>query len=225
MKAGTRDVLGKGATLPGGYSWVFLVGVCHPVLQILTLFQTKIVIFHTRLQICKKLCHDYSDNNSSKQCFLKFTLNSHISLFFLLILNSNDKIRSYTPVVPSKTITDSRQNGQNIYPFSDQNGAKTVPLGSAQTYMAYTRENPPPGGGNFPLSLLFLPITPRSHSTFIPIIFHSCFSLLSSSPLSLGKAGLWRRQHYQYKFVRLTKRLRGGSDRLYLQVNAYLILR
>jgi len=25
----------------GGYSWEFLVGVCHPVLQILTLFQTK----------------------------------------------------------------------------------------------------------------------------------------------------------------------------------------
>ena len=25
----------------GGYSWEFLVGVCRPVLQILTLFQTK----------------------------------------------------------------------------------------------------------------------------------------------------------------------------------------
>ena len=27
--------------VPRGYSWEFLVGVCHPVLQILTLFQTK----------------------------------------------------------------------------------------------------------------------------------------------------------------------------------------
>ena len=26
---------------PGGYHWQFLVGVCRPVLQILTLFQTK----------------------------------------------------------------------------------------------------------------------------------------------------------------------------------------
>ena len=26
---------------PGGYSWEFLVGVCHPVLHILALFQTK----------------------------------------------------------------------------------------------------------------------------------------------------------------------------------------
>ena len=33
-----------------GYSWEFLVGVCSPVLQILTVFQTKNVIFHTRFQ-------------------------------------------------------------------------------------------------------------------------------------------------------------------------------
>ena len=35
----------------GDYSWELLVRVCGPVLQILTLFQTKKnVIFHTRLQ-------------------------------------------------------------------------------------------------------------------------------------------------------------------------------
>ena len=32
----------------GGYSWEFLVGVCRPVLQILTLVRTKNVVFHTR---------------------------------------------------------------------------------------------------------------------------------------------------------------------------------
>ena len=31
----------------GGYSWEFLMGVCHPVLQILTLLHTKNAIFHT----------------------------------------------------------------------------------------------------------------------------------------------------------------------------------
>ena len=38
--------------LPRGYSWEFLVGVCSPVLQILTLFQTNFinVIIHTRFQ-------------------------------------------------------------------------------------------------------------------------------------------------------------------------------
>ena len=65
----------------GGYSWEFLVGVCRPFLQILTLFQTKTCHFphpfpdlaskiHTRFQtwrwsqnvtlhvyIKRKLCH------------------------------------------------------------------------------------------------------------------------------------------------------------------------
>ena len=35
---------------PRGFPWEFLVGVCHQLLQILTLFQTKTVIFHTRFQ-------------------------------------------------------------------------------------------------------------------------------------------------------------------------------
>ena len=36
---------------PGGCSWEFLVGVCRPVLEILTRFQTKKnVIIHTRFQ-------------------------------------------------------------------------------------------------------------------------------------------------------------------------------
>ena len=29
------------------------------------------------------------------------------------------------------------------YPFSDQNGAKTLPDGAARTYMAYIGEHPP----------------------------------------------------------------------------------
>ena len=32
---------------PGGYSWEFLLGLCRPVLQILTLFQTKKMYFST----------------------------------------------------------------------------------------------------------------------------------------------------------------------------------
>ena len=40
----------------------------------------------------------------------------------------------------------------------------------------------------FPLSLLFLPITPRSRSTLVPIIPPSRFSRVPQSPLSPGKA-------------------------------------
>ena len=32
---------------PGGYSWEFLTGLCHSVLLILILFQTKNAIFYT----------------------------------------------------------------------------------------------------------------------------------------------------------------------------------
>ena len=31
-----------------------------------------------------------------------------------------------------------------VYPFSDQNGTKTIPDGAAHTYIAYLREYPPP---------------------------------------------------------------------------------
>ena len=53
--------------MPGGYSWEFLVGVCGPILQILTLFQIKKLSFSTsvfrhgvvtkRNNIKEKLCH------------------------------------------------------------------------------------------------------------------------------------------------------------------------
>ena len=33
--------------------------------------------------------------------------------------------------------------GQNVHPFSDQKGAKTLPDGAAHTYIAYIREYPP----------------------------------------------------------------------------------
>ena len=36
--------------LPVGYSWEILLGMCHPVLKILTLFQTKTFIIHTCFQ-------------------------------------------------------------------------------------------------------------------------------------------------------------------------------
>ena len=38
------------------------------------------------------------------------------------------------------------QNGQIVYPFSDQNGTKTLPDGAAHTYIAYIREYPLPRG-------------------------------------------------------------------------------
>ena len=40
--------------------------------------------------------------------------------------------------------TDLDKNGQNLYPFSDRNDAKTVPFGAADTYIALLIPHPPP---------------------------------------------------------------------------------
>ena len=47
---------------PGGYSWEFFVGVCRPVPQILTRFQTKKCNFphpFSDLAFTQKLCYHY----------------------------------------------------------------------------------------------------------------------------------------------------------------------
>ena len=56
-----------------------------------------------------------------------------------------------TPVVPSKT---KDQSGQNLYPFSDQNAAKTIPFGEAYTYVIYISPPPPP-------PLIIIPVKPK----------------------------------------------------------------
>ena len=43
-------------------------------------------------------------------------------------------------VVPPKPFPIPDQNGQSLYPFSDKNGAKTLPDGASHTYIAYIRE-------------------------------------------------------------------------------------
>ena len=49
-------------------------------------------------------------------------------------------------------------DGQNLYPFSDQNGSKTKPFRATHTYIAYigdcTLPSPPPP----PHSFIFIPI-------------------------------------------------------------------
>ena len=49
------------------------------------------------------------------------------------------------PQFPRKRYPIPDKNGQNLYPFSDQKGAKTLTDGAAHTYIAYIREYPPPG--------------------------------------------------------------------------------
>ena len=85
-----------------GYSWEFLVGVCCPV-------QTKKYHFLDPFSYLasKKLLHHYLDQNSNKKRFLNMLLKIHFKFaYFSFFLSFS--FRSYTPVVPSKTIPDSR---------------------------------------------------------------------------------------------------------------------
>ena len=98
----------------------------RPVLQILTLFQTKYTRFQTwslRLE-------------QQHKRFLKF----HFEF-------------AYTPVVPSKTILDSRPKWAKSIPVfkPKRRKKKPYPTGRHIPAMACTRKNPPPPGHNTPL--------------------------------------------------------------------------
>ena len=60
------------------------------------------------------------------------------------------QMRSYTPVVPSKTIPDSRQNGQSLYPFSDQKWRKNHTLWGG-TYLYGLYKGVPPADNCRPM--------------------------------------------------------------------------
>ena len=82
---------------------------------------------------------DYSANKKNIQIHFEFAYFSFFPYSFG-IETINTFIHS---IVSSKTIPDSRPNGQSVYPIPDQNGAKTLPDGAAHTYMAYITEYPP----------------------------------------------------------------------------------
>jgi len=47
-------------------------------------------------------------------------------------IHSRSSLENHTPIPD--------QNGQSVYPFSDQKDPKFIPFGAAHTYMAYIRE-------------------------------------------------------------------------------------
>ena len=97
---------------PKGFSWEFLVGMCRPVLQILSLFQTKQCYFphpFSDLEMVTKhniTCLHKTEIMSSllilkpqQKDFLKSISNSYYT-FFLTPLELKRRTHSYTTVVP-----------------------------------------------------------------------------------------------------------------------------
>ena len=141
-----------------------LVGVCRAVLQILTRFQTKIcnypqlfsdwtskihISFQTWLLgrnyviiIRLERSHKTYSNPLRIRIFLFLSYSLGIETMKMFIHSG--------PVVPSKTQPRFQTKMDKVYtvPFSDQNGATTLPDGAAHVYGLYKAvPRPPPRGG------------------------------------------------------------------------------
>ena len=98
----------------------------------------------------QKLCHHYLDLNANKSC-LKSIPNSHIFsfLFFFVFFFYLFGIKMTSTIIHSRRFLEKptqfqTKNVQNLYPFSNQNGAKTLPDGAAHTYIALCYKGVPP---------------------------------------------------------------------------------
>ena len=104
-------------TYPGeGYSREFLVGVCHPVPQMLILFQTKKWHFphpFSDLAFRQKIMSSFL-RLECKQKVLQIRFESHIFLSFLFGINTLDKCVHTHPQFSRKPHPIPDQNGQNL---------------------------------------------------------------------------------------------------------------
>ena len=121
---------------------MILGGGVPPGYQILTLFQTKKRHFsHPFSDLAsRKLCHHYLDWNTNENdllirtfLFLSYPFGiKRINTFILSRSSLENHIRFHTKM-------------GSLYPFSDQNSAKTLPFRTAHTlYGLYKGEPPPP---------------------------------------------------------------------------------
>ena len=133
-----------------GYFWKFMVGVCRPVLQILTpisdqkmlfstpVFRPSVYVIITRLERKPK-------NSSNAFRIRTFLLRSYS--FGITTINSF--IHSRSSLVNHtrfQTKIGKVYTQEGVYPFSDPKSPKSLPVGAANTCMAYTREYPSPPG-------------------------------------------------------------------------------
>ena len=118
---------------PGGTPWISWWGVCHPVLQILTHFRPKTIIFHTRFQTWPLTnCHHYLDQVANKNDFLN-------------VANNNDFFHSYSSGIETMKRSQTPIVTSNPHPIPDRN-PKTLPLEAAQIKPIWViqRSTPPP---------------------------------------------------------------------------------
>ena len=117
------------------------MGVCRPVLQILTQFHTPKLTFSTpvfrpgvgRNYVIIKANSDTV--RTSTWCSHKWESEiagvyfSQTTEIYFLKIHLEFAYYKYLHAFPRKPYPNSDQNKQNLYPFSDQNGAKTISFG------------------------------------------------------------------------------------------------
>ena len=120
-----------------GYSWKLLVGLCRPVLKILTLFQTKKTSFFApvfRPGLWKEIMSSLLRLVQQQRDFLNSISNSHISLSFLLICW--DTLLSCYP--PNVGVQDLVVNCDNQH-WEDEETGGSVPTISVWNCSFYYR--------------------------------------------------------------------------------------
>ena len=97
-----------------------VVGMCHPVLRILTHFRPKyVILLHKQKYVIITQIRTLTKN------FLKSISNARACFsFFLTHLEFKRQIPSYTPLVRLKTMHYSTKTG--LYPFSGRKGPHTL---------------------------------------------------------------------------------------------------
>ena len=108
------------------YCWDFFVGVCRPVLQILTLFQTKKCDFYHPFQTLP----------------LKIHFEFAYFAFFLTHMELKRQILLFPLLVPSKTISDSRPKWARSVPVFRPKQRKNDTLWSGPYLCGVCKEVP-----------------------------------------------------------------------------------
>ena len=148
---------------PEGFSRKFLVGMCHPVLQILTLFQTKKCYFphpFSDLEMVTK--HNITCLHKTEiyvviteiKTAANFEFILHFLSYFFGIETTNTLIHNRSSLVNHTRF--QTKMGKIYTRFQTKTAQKPHPLGVARTHIAYVREYP---------SVMFL-------SCFLTYLFH-----------------------------------------------------
>ena len=122
--------------------------------------------------------------------------------------NVNTFIHSLSSL-ENHTRFQSDQKGQNLYSFSDQKGVKTLPVGTAHTYIAYVRKYPthptpppPPPNPRRQIIHTICPLGCKQPYTLLRLITTLSSRMSSNFAFQSGKSSLSFSSHEKKSFCK-----------------------